>query len=179
MPSPIGHALAGVAAGWAIAPARGSRLEALARGTVFAFAATAADFDLLASVHRGPTHSLAAAVIAGALAWVWCAVVHPLKGDTHVSHPFRLALAVTAACATHTLLDWLGSDSSPPIGIMALWPVSHTYYESQYHLFLAISRRYWLPDFWMLNLRAVGREVAILGPVAFLVVWMRRGRGIG
>jgi hypothetical protein len=57
--------------------------------------------------------------------------------------------------------------------------VSHTYYESPYHLFLAISRRYWLPDFWMLNLRAVVREVAILGPVAFLVVWMRRGRGIG
>ena len=36
----------------------------------------------------------------------------------------RRALAITAAYATHTLLDWLGADSSAPFGIMALWPVT-------------------------------------------------------
>ena len=36
----------------------------------------------------------------------------------------RLALATGLAYATHTLLDWLGTDASPPIGIMALWPFS-------------------------------------------------------
>ena len=57
---------------------------------------------------------------------------------------------------------------------MALWPASRGYYESQYHVFLAISRRYWLPDFWMLNMRAVARELAILGPLALAVVWLRQ-----
>jgi hypothetical protein len=81
-----------------------------------------------------------------------------------------------AAYATHTLLDWLGTDSSAPIGIMALWPVSRGYYESPFHVFMAISRRYWLPDFWMFNARAVARELALLGPVLGLVLWLRRTR---
>ena len=59
MPSPMGHALAGVAAGWMVAPPR-SRKDALMRGAV-PVAAMAPDLDLFASVHRGPTHSLAAA----------------------------------------------------------------------------------------------------------------------
>jgi hypothetical protein len=87
-----------------------------------------------------------------------------------------LALAITAAYATHTLLDWLGTDSWPPIGIMALWPASPGYYESPFHVFMAISRRYWLPDFWMLNARAIARELAILSPVLVVAVWLRRSR---
>ena len=41
----------------------------------------------------------------------------------------RRALAIAAAYATHTLLDWLGTDSAAPFGIMALWPVTDDYYE--------------------------------------------------
>jgi hypothetical protein len=59
---------------------------------------------------------------------------------------------------------------------MALWPVSGDYYESPLHVFMAISRRYWLPDFWMLNARAIARELAILGPIIMLVVWLRAPR---
>ena len=69
MPSPLGHALAGVAAGWIVAPPR-SRKDAVTWGTLFACAAMAPDLDLFASVHRGPTHSLAAALTAGALTWI-------------------------------------------------------------------------------------------------------------
>ena len=38
----------------------------------------------------------------------------------------RAALVVAAALAygSHLLLDWLGDDTTPPIGIMALWPFS-------------------------------------------------------
>jgi membrane-bound metal-dependent hydrolase YbcI (DUF457 family) len=183
MPSPVGHAIAGVAAGWLIAPrAAGTPREQILRVAVFALAGTIADVDLLAGTHRAPTHSLAAAVLAGIATWVWCAVRKaraPLKEAglrvERDDRPLRLAVAITAAYATHTLLDWLGTDSWPPIGIMALWPVSHGYYESPLHVFMAISRRYWLPDFWMLNARAIARELVILGPVLGFVLWLRRG----
>ncbi len=87
--------------------------------------------------------------------------------------PFALASA--AACLSHTLLDWLGQDTSAPFGVMALWPFSTTYYESGWHLFPAISRRYnqgW--TFIAQNVRAVGLEVAILGPILLLVIVFRR-----
>ena len=85
-----------------------------------------------------------------------------------------LACAMTLAYASHTLLDWLGTDSSPPIGIMALWPFSSQHYESPWHVFMAISRRYWLPEFWTFNLLALGRELLILMPLAALVFATRR-----
>jgi hypothetical protein len=86
------------------------------------------------------------------------------------------AVAVAAAAASHTLLDWLGNDTSPPIGIMALWPFSRHYFQSDLRLFEAISRRYWLPEqFIWGNLRAVLREVLILGPIATGVLLTRGG----
>jgi membrane-bound metal-dependent hydrolase YbcI (DUF457 family) len=180
MPSPVGHAIAGVAAGWLIAPPPARRGQIL-RAAAFALAATIADLDLLIGTHRAPTHSLAAAVLAGIAIWVWCVIGRargPAKGAgpgvERDGRPLRFALAITAAYATHTLLDWLGTDSRPPIGIMALWPVGRGYYESPFHVFMAISRRYWLPDFWMLNARAIARELVILGPVLGLVLWLRR-----
>ncbi len=184
MPSPLGHALAGMAAGWTFDPAPGNARRRLRKGWLFAVAATAADLDLLTRVHRGPTHSLAAAVLVGAAAWLWLRMGAEGTAGTgramRRAAPLRVTAAVAAAYATHTLLDWLGADSSPPFGIMALWPVSHEFYASHLDLFLAISRRYARPDFWPSNLRAVARELAILGPVA-LAAWCyaarRRGGG--
>src|SRR3954466_8308797 len=111
MPSPLGHALAGLAAGWLIAPPA-SRREAVGWGTLFAFAAMAPDLDLVAGVHRGPSHSLGAAVAAGALTWIVSAAGsrRPMEGEQQggaARQHSRRALAVAAAYATHTLLDWL------------------------------------------------------------------------
>ncbi len=75
-----------------------------------------------------------------------------------------------AAYASHVLLDWLGSDSSPPIGVMALWPFSRAYYESDLHVFMAISRRYYQGwRFVTQNVLAVSLELVILVPVLALV----------
>ena len=180
MPSPIGHALAGLAAGWMItAPVTGRR-RAGVQAVVFALAATVPDFDLLGGTHRGPSHSLAAAVIAGAATWVastWLWSRRPSPGgESGEGPPLRWALAVAAAYATHTLLDWLGSDSSDPVGIMALWPMTTDYYASDSHVFMSIWRRYWTPGFWTHNTLAVARELAILGPVALAVWWKKAGR---
>lgn len=185
MPSPVGHALAGLAAGWAVAPPCGFARRGLRRGAVFALAAILPDLDLLTSVHRGPTHGVGAAVLAGAVAWAWCAFAQSgtrsprrpvVRGEGRAragGPPWRFGLAVGAAWGTHTLLDWLGADTSPPIGLMALWPFSRGYYASHLDLFLAVSRRYWRPDFLALNLHAIAREIVLLAPLAAAVILFR------
>jgi hypothetical protein len=170
MPSPVGHALAGISAGWLV-----DRPGTVARTVVFALAGTAADVDLLFGAHSGPTHGLGAAVIVGMLAAAVLSV--RLRAEAMRSAKDGVILfggAVTAAYASHTLLDWLGTDSSPPIGIMALWPFGSEYYESHLHVFGAISRRYWLPEFWASNARALPGELKILVPLAALVFFARR-----
>jgi inner membrane protein len=123
----------------------------------------AADLDLLVGAHSGASHSIGAALAVGVLAYV-------------IGRRGRFALALGAAYASHILLDWLGSDSAPPIGIMALWPFTREYYESTLHLFSAISRRYRSPDFWSLNLRAVVREAIVLIPLALGAAVLNRRR---
>ena len=125
-----------------------------------AIAGVAPDLDFLWGRHNMETHSLGAAILAGAIAWAW-------KKDA------RLALAVTLAWTSHVLFDWLGSDTTPPLGVMALWPISSEYYFSNAFLFEAISRRYWLDNFITHNVWAVIREVLILGPPLALVTAFR------
>jgi len=107
------------------------------------------------------THSLGAAVIAGLVVLAW-------RGGGA-----RLALAVALAWSTHFVFDWLGSDDTPPLGVMALWPVSSVFYFADAFVFDAISRRYWLPNFVSHNTWAVVREVLILGPPCALLTAIR------
>jgi hypothetical protein len=75
------------------------------------------------------------------------------------------------------VLDWLGSDTSAPIGIMALWPFSREHFESGLRVFMAVSRRIWQPErFWLPNLAALARELLILVPPLILIGWLRRPR---
>ena len=154
MPSPVGHALGGLIVGELAAP------SAL---LICAIAGVAPDVDFLWGRHNQETHSLFAAVVAGLLVLAW-------KRDA------RLALAVTLAWTSHVLFDWLGSDTTPPLGVMALWPFSSEYYFSNAFFFEAISRRYWLDNFITHNLWAVAREILILGPPLAVVWWLRRPR---
>jgi inner membrane protein len=172
MPSPAGHALAAVAAGWIV---RGTSVPSRSgpygwrEAAAFAALGIAPDLDLLAGVHSGPTHGLGVAVLAAAAAW--------LPGIARASQGSRIGLAIACALAyaSHTLLDWLGTDSSAPIGIMALWPFTRGYYESSLHVFMAVSRRFRQPElFWVQNLAALARELVILVPVVVAVGLVRR-----
>lgn len=107
------------------------------------------------------THSLGFALLCGVAAWAW-------------SRSARTAFACGLAVATHVLFDWLGSDDTPPLGVMALWPFSRDFFFANAFVFDAISRRYWLPGFVTHNALAVVREVAILGPVAAVSYFLRR-----
>jgi hypothetical protein len=131
------------------------------------------DGDLLVGMHSRQTHSLGAAALVAGLAAV---APDRWREALGAGSRLRFALACGAAWGSHVLLDWLGSDSTAPIGIMALWPVSSAFYQSDLHWFMAISRRYWLPDFFRMNALAAVRELLILGPAALLIGWARRPR---
>ena len=184
MPTPIGHALGGIAAGClvvaasALAPGPRSRRFELERFlarigpwrglAAIACLATIPDVDLLLGIHRGPAHSVGAMLIAAAVAGAWTR-----------SAGSCVAAAAAAAYGSHVLLDWLGADPSAPHGIMALWPWSREFHLSNAHLFLRVCREYWLADCWWHNLRAVARELAILGPIAAAAVLAARRGGAG
>jgi LexA-binding, inner membrane-associated putative hydrolase len=172
--------LGGVAAGWLIAGApavaggRPALLFKVGEAAVYACLGVLPDLDLLAGSHRGPTHSVSAAIAIGTLAIV---VRRSGMGSGFWRTPLIAGAACAAAYGSHVLLDWLSSDNSTPVGIMALWPFARGYYESDLHLFMAISRRYYQGwAFIRQNVLAVLRELAILGPVLVIVGVTRRRR---
>lgn len=175
MPSPIGHALGGALVGAALAPwgtwrvsAPLATVAAACRSrfvVVTALFACLPDLDFAWGRHNMETHSLGAALAAGLLVWA----------VTRGRAP-RLAVAVTLAWASHVAFDWLGSDDTPPLGVMALWPVSSAFYFADAFVFEAISRRYWLTGFWRHNAWAVATETVWLAPVLAALVVLRRPR---
>jgi membrane-bound metal-dependent hydrolase YbcI (DUF457 family) len=170
MPSPVAHALAGLAAGWLVAgrPHERDRADAARRAALFAALGALPDVDLFLGAHSGPTHSIGAAAIVGGVAVIAATRSRPM------TQAVRIGLACCAAYLSHVLLDWLGTDASPPIGIMALWPFSHAYFESNLHVFMAVSRRYYQGwPFVVHNAHAVLRELLILVPLVAAVYVVR------
>ena len=183
MPSPIGHALAGVAAAWTVdlfpgdrvwrtAPASASWFRRAGNGLTLSCAALGAapDLDLLFSTHRTGTHSLAAVVFVGLIAASMAA---------NAGRPVaRVALMCASAYATHLLLDWLGADTYPPFGIQAFWPFSHEWFISGTDLFRQTARQQVFTSASMLkNVKAIVQELAILGPTA-AALWLVRVKAL-
>jgi membrane-bound metal-dependent hydrolase YbcI (DUF457 family) len=169
MPSPLGHALAGYAAGTLVAgrPDGGtSGLDTIpGRAALFAGLACLPDVDLLFHSHSTYTHSVGAMLIVTALAAL--AIRRPL-----------LVAACAAAYGSHLLLDWLGRDTNPPLGIMALWPFSRAYYMAPVPIIEPVSRNFHWQYFWSHNLKVVGVEILIFGTMA-LAAHRWRGRAQG
>jgi membrane-bound metal-dependent hydrolase YbcI (DUF457 family) len=180
VPSPLGHAITGFAVGWLAAPVDCRELSAAADPVptgllgaarrwrwplAFAAAGVAADLDLLVGLHSRYTHSLGAAALVFAASWL--ALRRRQRGRS------AAALALALAYASHILLDFLAADTTPPLGIMALWPFSGRFYVSPVPIFMGISRRYWLGAAWQQNALSVAWELLLLVPLTGLAVWAR------
>jgi inner membrane protein len=152
-----------MAAGWGVA-GRPGWPQWVSQAVVFTVIGVLPDLDLLFGAHSGPTHSIGAAAVVAIMAW----------GVSGFRARPAMVLAVFVAYGSHIFLDWLGDDTSPPLGVMALWPFSHEYFMSPVAIMPAISRRYWLPGFWAHNLRALVFEIVVLAPITFGVWWGRR-----
>ena len=166
MPSPVGHALAGIATAFTgdlVARRHSStRFVALCAGL-----AALPDADLLIpGTHRTFSHSVTAACI--------CFIVAALV--TGQVTRWRTAALCGIAYATHLLLDWLGADKYPPYGIQLFWPWSDRWYISNLDLFRQTARRYFFTaPIVRQNLIAVAQEIAILLPLV-AVLWLLQFR---
>jgi membrane-bound metal-dependent hydrolase YbcI (DUF457 family) len=177
MPSPIGHALGGLAVAWSAerVPRRDTgpdprppRRASIAVAVTAAVLAALPDADLIFhGTHRTATHSLFAVAVVTILAIV---VTGWVKGRVD----WWVVLVCAGAYASHLLLDWLGEDPFPPYGIQLLWPFSHRSFISSVSLFRNTMRDPILD--WtniVTNVKAVTQEVAILGPIVYLL-WRAR-----
>lgn len=181
MPSPVGHALAGIAAGYLVAgsgaPGRreGSLLTALVQtsrsGRCFGFGLLGMlpDVDFMFGSHSTFTHSVGAVVVAGFGGAV-------LATRTHRGVRMRYGVAVAAAYGSHVLLDWLGTDDTPPLGVMALWPFSSRFFLSGREWFLGVCRQYDELSCWLHNAQGVAWESLALGLLAVTAVALARRR---
>jgi membrane-bound metal-dependent hydrolase YbcI (DUF457 family) len=157
VPSPIGHALGALAVGFAVAPRPATTWDAWLQGAIIAATGAAPDLDLLVGHHRAQSHSVGAALIVAAVAAAWRWPVARSR--------LRVFLVILAAWCTHPLLDALGTDTAPPIGIMAWWPFSDRYVMWRDPAFFV----------WH-NALAAAREVALLLPLVVLAWWWRNRR---
>ena len=173
MPSPIGHLLAG--AGVFLASTSTTRESRVVLAVTMA-GSILPDFDFVpgiligepAAFHHGISHSLAAAVLFGALVFVIANVWWQKSTASHA------ALLGSLAYGLHILLDFISANHSVPI----LWPISGEKLGVNLNLFghfhhSGLKDGVWSVLHWM-NLEPVVRELIILSiPVLYLL--RRRG----
>jgi membrane-bound metal-dependent hydrolase YbcI (DUF457 family) len=179
--TPVGHVLAGLAAGCALTPRR-ERLAAPLLGTCAALA-LAPDLDFLpgllegqpAAYHQGVSHSLLAAALASGLAAL--ALGAARRGRRWVAAP------LLGAYVSHLVVDFFGPDGRPPYGMPFLWPVSDQAFLAPVTLLRGVEHAetastptvVWLSTvFAPPNLAAIGLEVLWLAPLAALALVLRR-----
>jgi membrane-bound metal-dependent hydrolase YbcI (DUF457 family) len=166
MPSPVAHAIGGVAVAW-VADRTPDRATS-ARVTIACAALGALpDADLLFPIaHRTVSHS----VIAVAVILLVMSIAAAVTGKVTL----RIAVTCAAAYASHLLLDWLAGDPTPPHGIQVLWPMSSRWFISGLNLFRATEREHFLELATIKqNFVAVVQEMTIMVPVA-AAAWLVR-----
>jgi hypothetical protein len=172
MPSPIGHALAGLAV-HALTARDGAELGRRPRAVTLALAGVAADADLLLRFvdgrnhHQQESHGVGCALLA--------VLVFGLGARAlGAARPWALGVAAGWAWLSHIVLDYLNRDTHPPVGVMALWPASRHYFKFPWPLFLDVGRSLeW--EAVRSNALAVAWEIAVLLPI-LMTVWRWRGR---
>lgn len=171
MPSPIGHALAGAAIALSVQPLLDRRPGPTCRTALIScvLLATLPDADLLYQpIHRAVTHSVGSTLFVTIIA---TAVTGWVTGRRTL--PFGLVCGI--AWGSHLVLDWLGTDPTPPRGIKALWPFSDAWFVSDLDVFRGTERRQLFTQSSIVyNLKAVAQEIAILAPVTCALALLRR-----
>jgi len=136
VPSPLAHFLFGLTAH--VSSARADDLGWRRRTAITVAAAIAPDLDFVfkafgLAVHQGASHSVGAALLAGAAVWMVAGVLgQPRSG--------ALGFAAALGWMSHVILDLLNLDTHPPIGLLALWPFADGHYKAPWPIFMDIGR---------------------------------------
>lgn len=175
MPSPVGHAIAGLTVHIATASTEAELLSPRRIGAIV-FASLAADVDLLFKLFDGINHHQQETHGIGFAALVALASAAALKLSRR-PRPMALGKALGIAWLSHVLLDYLNRDTNPPIGLMALWPWSREFYKFPWPIFLDVGRALsW--ETLRNNVLAAAWEAVVLLPLLSLA-WRLRGRRLG
>ncbi|MCI0413522.1 metal-dependent hydrolase [bacterium] len=178
MPSPVGHTLGALAALVAIEPGiMASRYKTnIALGASFVFGSIAdADFvvahftSLPYLRHHYFSHSIPFAICFTILCWI-------LLKCFNLRNAGRLAGLIGVAYSTHLLLDFFAYDGSRPYGIPLLWPFTDKHFIAPFNLFYSIRRGEFSNIFSMHNLVGVMIEIAVLTPIALLMILRARDK---
>lgn len=169
MATPIGHGLAGLTVG----VAGGKRTVLTGYAILGAVAGLAPDLDFVPGLivgetgrfHQGPTHSIAAALCAGALVWLL----------VPSAHRWRASIVATGSYLSHLALDLLTYDPTPPRGIGLLWPFVEESIHSPVTLLPRVLHSVVSP-FNLHNVYVAALEVAAVGLVLLAVIYLRRRR---
>ena len=162
MPTPVAHALAGTAVYFA-----SRRREDLWLFPAVVVSACFADLDFGLNFLTGEnyhhyfTHSLGFASLFSLGTYVAARLAKRPE-------PGRDTLLVAIAYLTHMGLDLFSRDTSRPYGMELLWPFSERFVIAPLPLFDDIHRGTLAKLLSLHNWLAVGREILIVGPVAFL-----------
>jgi membrane-bound metal-dependent hydrolase YbcI (DUF457 family) len=119
------------------------------------------------SYHNYFTHSLGFAALFGV-------AVYFLARELKRSAPLRDTAILTAVYLSHILLDFLGKDTSPPIGVQLFWPFWDGFFKSPVIIFGDVWRGSLARLFGLHNWMTMAWEVLVLMPVVILL--RRRGR---
>ncbi len=188
MPLPIAHSMMGYAIS-EIAEAGNVRLtnKKWLNISIFVTLANFPDSDFLPGFllgepnryHQWFTHSLGFAFLAGVAgtAFYW-------QQKQLTEQPARLGLYgifIGLAVLSHIVLDLLTWDSSPPKGVMLLWPFEQKHYDLRWDFFLACKRdnnsaTFFSSLFSVYNLKIVLREFLIMAPIVGLAKIFERLR---
>ena len=170
MPTPVGHALGGLA----VYAATGDK--PLKKDLTFAAVCVGAslfpDLDFAIgplagrSYHHYFSHSLGFATLFGLGAYL-------IARASHRSKPLRDAGILFAIYLSHIFLDLLAKDTFPPFGVQLFWPFSEAFYKSPILIFDEVWRGTLGKLFGLHNWLALAREVVILVPVGAVVWWWR------
>ena len=174
VPTPVGHALGGLAVYIGGQYGEGVRKDWTLLGATLV-AALLPDLDLAigpfagTSYHHYFTHSLGStALVAGIAYWT-------MRKMGRAS-PGRDASVIAAGYLSHIILDMLTKDTTPPFGVQLLWPLSDAFFISPVSIFSDVFRGSLTLLFGLHNWLAMGREILVLVPVVGLLWWLRRRR---
>ena len=123
------------------------------------------------STHRHVTHTLLFCVV------VFGAAVLLMKAF-RAAGVWRSSFVLFCCSLSHILLDLLGKDSRPPIGLPFLWPFVGRSFKIPIALFPDLKKDTYAEIFSLRTMWIVGYEVAVFGLIFLLLaVYRRRRRG--
>ncbi len=122
--------------------------------------------DLANRFHRHLTHTLLFAVILSAVAF---GVLKLLR----TPHGGRRTMIVFSCMASHILLDLLGKDFRPPLGIPFLWPFTQRSFKIPVEIFIDLHKDTYAEIFSLRTIGILAHETLLFGAIFVLVLGLK------